>query len=221
MGSMNIPDKSGIAQARYCLPRKRWNQRKVRFFWTSLKHSRPGPNYRSSFSQAAANRAGQDYSDLAAAAAGTVTLLERPISTLTLIRSVQVALRSRRRQYQVRDLVTQLANLNETLEQRVAKRTAEAVEQAQKLRLLSAELSLAEEAERRRIAEMLHEDLQQLLVAARMQLAALCRTQDAAQREPIAREIADVLERSFQLTRSLSVELAPPVLYRARLSGST
>jgi signal transduction histidine kinase len=158
--------------------------------------------------------------DLAAAAAGTVTLLERPISTLTLIRSVQVALRSRRRQYQVRDLVIQLANLNETLEQRVAKRTAEAVEQAKKLRLLSAQLSLAEEAERRRIAEMLHEDLQQLLVAARMQLAALCRTQDVAQREATAREIADVLERSFKLTRSLSVELAPPVLYEHGLAAA-
>ncbi len=158
--------------------------------------------------------------DLAAAAAGSVTLLERPISTLTLTRSVQVALRSRRRQYQVRDLVAQLANLNQTLERRVAKRTAEAVEQAQKLRLLSAELSLAEEAERRRIAEMLHEDLQQLLVAARMQLAALCRTQEAARREPIAREIADVLERSFQLTRSLSVELAPPVLYEHGLAAA-
>jgi len=158
--------------------------------------------------------------NLAAAAAGSVTLLERPISTLTLTRSVQVALRSRRRQYQVRDLVAQLANLNQTLEQRVAKRTAEAVEQAQKLRLLSAELSLAEEAERRRIAEMLHEDLQQLLVAARMQLVALCRTQDAAQREAIAREIAEVLERSFQLTRSLTVELAPPVLYEHGLAAA-
>jgi signal transduction histidine kinase len=158
--------------------------------------------------------------NLAAAAAGSVTLLERPISTLTLTRSVQVALRSRRRQYQVRDLVAQLANLNQTLERRVAKRTAEAVEQAQKLRLLSAELSLAEEAERRRIAEMLHEDLQQLLVAARMQLAALCRTQDAARREAIAREIAEVLERSFKLTRSLSVELAPPVLYEHGLAAA-
>src|SRR5437762_9269815 len=73
--------------------------------------------------------------NLAAAAAGSVTLLERPVSTLTLMRSVQVALRSRRRQYQVRNLVSQLANLNQTLEQRVAKRTAEAVEQAQELRL--------------------------------------------------------------------------------------
>ena len=49
--------------------------------------------------------------NLAARAAGSVTLLERPISTLTLLRAVQVALRSRRRQYQVRDLVSQLANL--------------------------------------------------------------------------------------------------------------
>jgi signal transduction histidine kinase len=158
--------------------------------------------------------------NLAAAAAGTVTLLERPISTLTLIRSVQVALRSRRRQYQVRDLVTQLANLNRTLEQRVAERTGEAVEKAQKLRLLATELSLAEEAERERIAEMLHEDLQQLLVAARMQLATLCRTQDAARREPLAREIADLLERSFKLTRSLSVELAPPVLHELGLAAA-
>ena len=158
--------------------------------------------------------------DLAAAAAGTVTLLERPISTRTLVRSMQVALRSRRRQYQTRDLVIQLKNLNETLEQRVAERTREAVEQAQKLRLLSAELSLAEEAERRRIAAMLHEDLQQLLVAARMQLAALSRTPDAAQREAIARGIADVLERSFKLTRSLSVELAPPVLYEHGLAAA-
>jgi signal transduction histidine kinase len=158
--------------------------------------------------------------DLAAAAAGSVTLLERPVSTLTLMRSVQVALRSRRRQYQVRDLVSELANLNQTLEQRVAERTAKAVEQAKKLRLLSAQLSLAEEAERRRIAEMLHEDLQQLLVAARMQLAALCRMRDASEREPIAREIADALERSFRLTRSLSVELAPPVLYEHGLAAA-
>src|SRR5947208_7847739 len=158
--------------------------------------------------------------NVAARAAGSVTLLERPISTLTLLRSVQVALRSRRRQYQVRDLVTQLANLNLTLGQRVAKRTAEAVERAKKLRLLSSELSLAEEAERRRIAEMLHEDLQQLLVAARMQLTVLCRTQDAAQRESISRTIADVLERSFQLTRSLSMQLAPPVLHERGLAAA-
>ena len=43
--------------------------------------------------------------DLLAEAAGGVTLLERPIRAGTLLRSVQVAQRSRRRQYQVRDLL--------------------------------------------------------------------------------------------------------------------
>ena len=55
--SQQIRDSAGAL----LLTRKRSNQRKVRFFWTSLKHSRPGPNYRSSFSQAAANRVGRDY----------------------------------------------------------------------------------------------------------------------------------------------------------------
>lgn len=39
------------------------------------------------------------------AAAGNVTILERPVRTSTLISAVQVALRSRRRQYQVRKLL--------------------------------------------------------------------------------------------------------------------
>ena len=43
--------------------------------------------------------------DLAAHATGGVTLLERPIATETLLRTINVALRSRRRQYQVRDLM--------------------------------------------------------------------------------------------------------------------
>ena len=158
--------------------------------------------------------------DLAAAAAGTVTLLERPISTRTLMRSVQVALRSRRRQYQVRDLVRQLASLNQTLEQRVAQRTAEAVERAQKLRLLSSELSLAEERERRRIAQVLHDDLQQMLMAARLHLRALGETENAAKRTGIIREIQNMLERSFNLTRSLSVELSPPVLHDHGLAAA-
>ncbi len=45
--------------------------------------------------------------DLVAAAAGNVTLLERPMSKATLLRSIHVAVSSRRRQYQVRDLLMQ------------------------------------------------------------------------------------------------------------------
>jgi signal transduction histidine kinase/CheY-like chemotaxis protein len=45
--------------------------------------------------------------NLVAAAAGNVTLLERPMSKATLLRSIHVAVSSRRRQYQVRDLLMQ------------------------------------------------------------------------------------------------------------------
>jgi PAS domain S-box-containing protein len=43
--------------------------------------------------------------DVVAAAAGSITLLERPLGAATLLRTIEVALRSRRRQYHVRDLI--------------------------------------------------------------------------------------------------------------------
>src|SRR2546430_2766648 len=110
--------------------------------------------------------------NLAAAAAGTVTLLERPISTLTLLRSVQVALRSRRRQYQVRDLVTQLANLNEMLEYRVRERTAELSAANKQLKNeirrrkgLEGEILEISDREQQRLGQELHDGLCQHLTA--------------------------------------------------------
>jgi len=62
---------------------------------------------------------------------GNVTILERPFRPETLVNTVQVALRSRRRQYEVRDLVTELGKSEEryrdlagTLEAQVKARTA-------------------------------------------------------------------------------------------------
>ncbi|MFP5237072.1 MAG: sensor histidine kinase [Acidobacteriota bacterium] len=55
--------------------------------------------------------------DTVAAAASGITVLERPIGTATLVRTIEVAIRSRRRQYQVRDLLmesaSQIAELKE------------------------------------------------------------------------------------------------------------
>jgi signal transduction histidine kinase len=110
--------------------------------------------------------------NLAAAAAGTVTLLERPISALTLVRSVQVALRSRRRQYQVRDLVTQLANLNQTLEDRVRARTRdlrtanqELKNEIQRRKGLEGEILAISDREQQRLGQELHDGLCQHLTA--------------------------------------------------------
>lgn len=82
--------------------------------------------------------------DLVAEAAGTVTLLERPLSARTMLRSVEVALRSRRRQYQVRDLIQQLAEAEDelrqhasVLEKAVVERTAKLNETVQELEAFS------------------------------------------------------------------------------------
>jgi signal transduction histidine kinase len=158
--------------------------------------------------------------DLVAGAAGAVTLLERPVSGRTLVRSVQVGLRSRGRQYQVRDLVRELEKLNRSLEWRVAERASEAIERAERLRILSMELTSAEEAERRRIAEILHDDLQQMLIAARMQFHTLAKASGAAERTELTQMIDNILDRSFDLTRSLIVELAPPILHELGLAAA-
>ncbi len=54
---------------------------------------------------------------------GNVMLLERPFRPGTLISALAVALRSRERQYQVRDLLAEKEKTAETLEQTVAERT--------------------------------------------------------------------------------------------------
>lgn len=54
-----------------------------------------------------------------------MTVLERPTSISTLMTVVRAALRARRRQYQVRDLLAQEEAANEQLERQVVTRTAE------------------------------------------------------------------------------------------------
>ena len=63
-----------------------------------------------------------------------------------------------------------LRELNATLESKVAQRTAELQYRARQLQKLTLELSQAEDRERKRIAEILHDDLQQILAAAKFHL---------------------------------------------------
>jgi len=154
--------------------------------------------------------------NLAAAAAGTVTLLERPISTLTLLRSVQVALRSRRRQYQVRDLVTQLANLNERLEYRVRERTAELSAANKQLKNeirrrkgLEGEILEISDREQQRLGQELHDGLCQHLTAVAFMARSVAlrlnnhRVIDAADIEKIAHLVNEAASHTRDLSRAL------------------
>jgi len=100
-----------------------------------------------------------------------------------------------------------LESWNATLERRVAERTEEVERHVQKLHALTARLVRAEEDERQRLSDVLHEDLQQVLVAARMTLGVTLGSVSSDEiREPLGR-IDDMLTRSLRLTRNLVQEI--------------
>lgn len=114
----------------------------------------------------------------------------------------------------------QLRDLNETLEQRVAERTAVAEQRAAQLRAMAAELSQTEQRERRRLAQVLHDDLQQMLAATKFHAGALQRRLDSdALRQRMAK-VLDLLDQSISASRSLTIELSPPILYDAGLPAA-
>jgi PAS domain S-box-containing protein len=110
--------------------------------------------------------------------------------------------------------------LSQQLEQRVAERTRVLEQQTVSLRRLAAELTSAEQRARRRLAAVLHDDLQQLLAACRMHLgrlrehhATLPGTRPAYHIE----RAAQLLEEAVAMSRDLTRQLRPPVLYEAGL----
>ncbi len=106
---------------------------------------------------------------------------------------------------------TKLAGANRTLERRVAERTAELEERSERVRAIARELAQVERKERRRLATLLHDELAQLLVAAKVGLHLLETdgTEDAAEEK---QSLTAMLDEALRMTRDLVAELAPPHL---------
>ncbi len=107
-----------------------------------------------------------------------------------------------------------LKELTADLEKRVAERTQALRQSRAKLQSLASELTVTEERERRRIAEELHDHLAQLLVVSRMKLSHAIR-QTAANSSLSAQlqDLDQVIDQALKYTRSLVVQLTPPVLH--------
>lgn len=82
-----------------------------------------------------------------------------------------------------------------------------------RLRALAAEISLAEERERHRLATELHEHVGQILAVAQIKLGALAAEVKSPAGLEALQEARDHVEASIRYIRSLTGELSPPVLY--------
>lgn len=104
----------------------------------------------------------------------------------------------------------QLRELNADLEQRVEQRTAQ-------LKRLLNELDEAEQRERRRLAQFLHDDLQQLLVASKFTLTRVRQQATDETQSAAADRAAELLDRSLSASRSLMSQLSPTELQESGL----
>ncbi len=153
---------------------------------------------------------------------------------ITERKETELALREARRQLEqtvdertielrrtIREMETAVAR-QELAEQVLRKRNialyelnCEQEKRAGQLRSLTLQLSRAEDRERHRLSEILHDELQQMLVAARFQLDALA--PQASVEHSVAKgfeEISSILSQAIAQTRDLSHQLHPAVLHQ-------
>jgi PAS domain S-box-containing protein len=87
---------------------------------------------------------------------------------------------------------------------------------AVQLHRLAGELAQAEDRERRRLASILHDGLQQLLVGAQLQIERVI-AESGKGPGPTSRRVAQLLDQSIEMSRSLALEISPPFRFGSGL----
>ena len=120
----------------------------------------------------------------------------------------------------VEERTAQLVSVNRELQEEIAERKWKEERigfYRERLRSLAAELSLAEEAERRTIASDLHDHIGQALTTLKMKVVEIQRSMAFSGYEQTLEEMRTLLDQTIRTTRSLTVEISPPVLYELGL----
>ncbi len=99
----------------------------------------------------------------------------------------------------------------EALERCMAERNAQ-------LRTMAFELAMAEQRERRALAQDLHDDIGQVLAVARLKLAAIDKAPCPAALRSQLDELDVLIEQADRSARTLTFQLSPPVLYELGLT---
>ncbi|MHC4322998.1 MAG: sensor histidine kinase, partial [Planctomycetota bacterium] len=101
------------------------------------------------------------------------------------------------------------------------KQTEEELHQyQQRLKALASELTIAEERERRRIAAELHDNVQQSLALARIQLAAARRSTSADKLTAMLDEISESMRQALQNARNIVFDLSSPSMNEIGLAAA-
>jgi PAS domain S-box-containing protein len=103
----------------------------------------------------------------------------------------------------------ELLVLTVELDKRVAIRTEELVQSQDRLRALATELNLAEQRQRKKLAEELHDHLQQMLVLGKLKVVQAKQSSDLSD---VMKQLEEIFSLSLSYTRTLVAELSPPVL---------
>ena len=89
------------------------------------------------------------------------------------------------------------------------------VQAEREIRSLASDLTIAEQQERQRISQILHDDLQQRIFAVKVQLSTLSaalQRQDGPSASVDIGQLQDLLDQSIEITRNLSIDLSPAIL---------
>src|SRR5581483_1314950 len=141
---------------------------------------------------------------------GHVTLVERPVRPVTLLSTVQGMLQARRRQHEIRDHLSEQAEMRRALLESHQRLESEVERRTQALRTLSARLLHTQDDERRRLARELHDSLGQYLAALSINLDLIQSNSPEVTRQ--LSEARETLQQCIQETRTLSYLLHPPLL---------
>jgi signal transduction histidine kinase/CheY-like chemotaxis protein len=154
---------------------------------------------------------------------GNVLVLGYPFTQASLKHALQIAFRNRENQRRFRGLAKEyeqamnaLQESHHQLEQKVQDRTQELTDSVARLRRLTGRMILSEQRDRARLAGILHDHLQQLLVSAKYRVAALRSIEDPTVTVAV-QEIEELFDEVIEASRSLTSELYPPIVHESSL----